>query len=34
MVSNLALFGLATVSATFQNIGQFFAKASGHPDLK
>jgi hypothetical protein len=32
MVCILALFGLATVLATFQkNIGQFFSKSSGHP---
>jgi len=31
MVSNLALFCLATVWATFQKIGQFFYKSSGHP---
>jgi hypothetical protein len=29
MVSNLALFCLATVWATFQKIGQFFSKSSG-----
>ncbi len=33
MVSNLALFCLATVLATFQKIGQFFYKSSGHPVL-
>jgi hypothetical protein len=27
----LALVGLATVLATFQKIGQFFSKSSGHP---
>jgi len=32
MVSNFALFCLATVLATFQNIGQSFYKSSGHPD--
>jgi hypothetical protein len=32
MVSNLALFRLATVLATFQKIGRFFSKSSGHPD--
>jgi hypothetical protein len=31
MVSNLALFCLATVLATFQKIGQFFSKSSDHP---
>ncbi len=28
----LALFGWAAVWATFQKIGQFFSKSSGHPD--
>jgi hypothetical protein len=27
----LALFGLVTVFTTFQNIGRFFSKSSGHP---
>jgi hypothetical protein len=27
----LVLFGLASVLATFQKIGRFFSKASGHP---
>jgi hypothetical protein len=27
----LALYGLATVLATFKRIGQFFPKSSGHP---
>jgi hypothetical protein len=27
----LALFGLATVLATFQKIGQFYSKSSCHP---
>jgi hypothetical protein len=31
MVSNLALFCLGTVLATFQKIGEFFSKSSGHP---
>jgi hypothetical protein len=30
----LALFGLAAGLATFQNIGRFFSKSSGHPDAK
>jgi hypothetical protein len=35
MVSNLALlFCLATVWATFQKIGRFFYKSSGHPGSK
>jgi hypothetical protein len=33
-VCNLALFCLATVLATFQKIGQFFTKSSGHPELE
>jgi len=28
----MALFGLATVLDTFQKIGRFFSKSSGHPD--
>jgi hypothetical protein len=31
MVSNLALFCLATDWATYLKIGQFFPKSSGHP---
>jgi hypothetical protein len=31
MVSNLALFCLATYLATFSKIGQFFPKSSFHP---
>ncbi len=31
MLSNLALFCLATVLATFRKIGQLFSKSSGHP---
>ncbi len=27
----LTLFGLATVLATFKNIGRFFSESSGHP---
>jgi hypothetical protein len=33
MVSNMAIFCLVTVLATFQKIGQFFSKSSGHPEL-
>jgi hypothetical protein len=29
----LVLFGLASVLATFQKIGRFFSKSSGHPAL-
>jgi hypothetical protein len=29
----LVLFGLAPVLATFQKIGRFFSKSSGHPAL-
>jgi hypothetical protein len=31
IVFNLAVFCLATYLATFQKIGQFFPKSSGHP---
>jgi len=31
MIYNLALVGLAIVLATFQKIGWFFSKSSGHP---
>jgi hypothetical protein len=31
MVCICALFGLATVLATFQKIGKFFSQSSGHP---
>ncbi len=31
MFCTLALFGEATILATFQKIGQIFAKSSGHP---
>jgi hypothetical protein len=31
MVCICALFGLATVLATFKKIGQFFSQSSGHP---
>jgi hypothetical protein len=32
MVSNLALFYLAAVLATFKKIGRFFPNSSGHPE--
>ncbi len=34
MVSNLALFCLATYLATFQYVGRFFSKSSGQPEPK
>jgi hypothetical protein len=30
----LAFFGLAAVLATFQKIGQYFSKSSGHPGYR
>jgi hypothetical protein len=31
--NSLAVFGLATVLATYSNIWAFYSKSSGHPDL-